>query len=83
MLPLLETYINNPTRYCWDRLVDFYGFNYGSINKLELQQEEIGWSKMLSPTVSLSFEKDQGMILLKMVMLRESIMNTLKPERNR
>ena len=82
MLPLLETYLNNPTRYCWDRLVAFYGFNIDSLVAVDLPIDS-KWRDYLSMVSSTKYEKDQGMILLNLTMLKEAILNVLNPERNR
>lgn len=81
MLPLLETYLNNPTKFCWERLHNFCSFHAEALDCADIGDDAAEvWHTILYPT---NFEKDQGMIYLRIVMLKESILNVLKPERNR
>ena len=85
LLMLIETYLNNPTKYCFEKIVGCYIFS-PDIRSLDLQDDVYKWSPCLSMTVLTmkgEFEKQQGDIYIKMTMLKELGLNLLNPERNR
>ena len=86
MLPLIETYLGNPTIYCWMRLVDYYDANFGTMNYDIVNIPGMKWEEMLignSRSEIAAYEAKQGMIYIGMTMLKEAIMNELYPERMR
>jgi hypothetical protein len=88
MLPLIETYLNNPTKYCYERIVQFYMYAGEGINYIDLGQTterscDMSWTQLLSQTTVPRYEEYQGIILLKMTILKELILDVLYPERHR
>ena len=84
LLPLLETYLGNPNKYCWDRISAFWSFNRDTLITVDLGVHTDGvWGKYLNGRTQAEYDEDQGMILLHLTMLEECILNVLNPGRNK